>query len=197
MLRKILFLLVFGFAASVVIGQEISYLCTGNTKQLTVACTDDGTGTGPFTYKWTSPTGVVTNSNVVSVSGVDVSNGVWTWECGRSGCSNIGTHEIIVEPNPTITIIANNSCVNTTQVISSNGVPSGYTFVWDFGAGAVPATSVTPTTSVLWSSLGSKTITLTVTKNFDGTQCDATCEFVATKVITIGAGSITGSSTCN
>ena len=185
------------FINTVVHSQETSYFCElGSSKTLTASCSG---GTAPYTYTWKSPAGVVTSGATKVINNVS-QEGIWIWECTDAiGCTNMGSHEIIYEPNPEvdITIVAVNTCNNTSQIVSATGVPSGYIYSWNFGSGATPATSTTPTTSVLWSTAGSKTITLTISKAFDGTACDVTCVWGKTKVVTIGSGSLTGLSSCS
>ena len=137
------------------IGQQTSYFCTGGaSKTLTASCS---AGTAPYTYTWKSPAGVITNTASIVINNANQA-GVWTWECtDATGCKNMGSHEIIFEPNPGIDIVINavNSCQNVAQVVSATGVPAGYIYTWNFGVGAVPGTSTTPSTSVLWNSSGS------------------------------------------
>lgn len=173
--------------------QETSYICADSTKTLTA--TGSG-GTAPYTYSWTKPGGgTVSNQSVTADT-----SGTYIWTATDSnGCSATGTHTVnfIADPMSGVTINATNACIGTAQVITATGVPSGFTYSWDFGVDASPATSTTPSTSVAYSSSGSKTITLTLTKASSGTAngCDASCSWSKTKTITIG--SISGSSSCN
>ncbi len=195
-MRNIIIFVLLTASVTLTKAQQISYFCQGGAaKNLQIAaCTG---GTAPYTYKWTSPTAVVTNSNSITINNISQA-GVWTWECrDAGGCTAIGSHEVIFEPTPVFNINAINICLNASLIVTAVGVPSGYTYSWNFGSGAVPATSITPSTSVLWNTIGSKTITLTIEKIFDGTACDATCSWVQTTTITVGSGNITGTSSCN
>lgn len=173
--------------------QETSYLCAGGaTKTLTASVSG---GTAPITYSWMGPGGTTTTaSRTVTTAGT------YTWTAtDANGCSASGSHVVVIEADPTasITINAIASCLNTSQTVSATGVPSGYGLSWDFGVGASPPTANGSSPSVTYTTTGSKTITLTIQKAFNGTTngCSATCSWVKTKVITIG--NLTGSSTCN
>lgn len=158
--------------------------CGGTNKTLTVTA---NTGTAPFVYTWTKPNAAVVNGNSV----VADQSGTYVWRVtDANNCTGSGTQTVEIEPAPTISISAVNSCVNTPQIVSATGVPPGYTYTW-FLSGGTPATATTPTVSVLWSTGGFKSITLAINK----TVGNQNCAFQSSTVISINA--ITGSVTCN
>jgi len=187
---KKLFFLSFLLMSFVAMAQETSYTCEGT--DITLTCTATG-GTAP-TISWESPSGSTVNNASVTTSEA----GTWTWTIEEGGCSVSGTHILIVEADPTasITINAVDNCVNTTQTISATGVPSGYSYSWNFGTGSTPGTSTNASEDVSYSSAGTKTITLTIEKSFTGSTngCSPTCSWVITKNITITE--LSGSSSC-
>ncbi len=63
--------------------------------------------------------------------------------------------------------------INTSTTFdASSAAPSGSTYVWDFGINASPATSTSASGNVLWTSGGSKDISVTIT---DPNGCVSTC----------------------
>jgi len=188
---KHLFFILFIFFGLTVQAQETSFICAGATKILTANATG---GTAPITYTWTSPSAVVTTGATVTAN----ATGTYTWTATDvNGCTAAGTHDITIEANPTVTLNAVGSCVGSAQTISATGVPAGYTYAWNFGSGATPATATSPTASVSYSTSGTKTITLDITRIQTGSAngCSATC--VWTKTTTVVIGTLTGGSSCN
>lgn len=180
-----LFLPLFGIA------QQTSYVCQGNLpKNFSIDCAGEG-----WVFEWTSPSAVVTSGQSVDAD----AEGVWTWKCTSESCVNTGTHELIVEEDPTesIVIVANNTCSGSSQSISATGVPEGYTYIWNFGSGSVPSTSITSSTNVVYNTSGTKTITLSIIKNMEAEEygCSDICSWLITDTIEII--SLPGFSTCN
>lgn len=179
-------LLMISFVCS---GQITSYTCGTPNKLLSISCP---LCPGTAIYQWTSPSNVTTSG--VSVTATQA--GVWTWQVSIPGCSPAtGTHTIISETQPTFSINATNTCLNSSQTVTASGVPAGYTYSWNFGVDASPATSTASSESVSWSSAGTKTITLTITKVLPSGACTGTCVWTATT--TIDVISISATSTCN
>jgi hypothetical protein len=193
-MKHLIFSILFLFALSMQ-AQTTSYICQGSTKTLTAA---GSTGTAPYTYVWTKP-----NASTVSTAAVtaDIAGTYSYVVTDATGCTASGQHIIVIEANPTVTVNAANSCINTSQSITATGVPAGYTYAWTFGAGSTPGTSTTASTSVAYSTAGAKTVQVILSKTIAGTNvgtdvaCGATCAWTKTANITIG--SITGTSTCN
>lgn len=192
---RLIFFLILTFVLSFDIkSQTLETVCAGDSATFTIVCSG---GVAPYTVKWTKPNGdtVTTAQLVTSIAGV------YTWQCkDATTCSpKSGTHTLSVEPNPTdsLVIVAENKCINTPQTISVSGVPAGYTYSWNFGSGAVPATSTAQSANVTYSTSGTKIITITISKLFTGvgTNCNNTCKWTKTKNIIIGG--LNGSINCN
>lgn len=197
-MKHIFLFIILAFSLSLS-AQETSYICGSGTKTLTFNPDAGVTCPSGFVVTWTSPSNVTTTGVSVTANAA----GVWTYSAScpdyPSCPAATGTHTIVIEPDPTasITLNATNSCVGANQTISATGVPSGYTYAWDFGSGANPATSTSSSASVSYSTTGTKTITLVISKTFTGSTngCSATCTWTKTTTITIG--NLTGSSSCS
>jgi hypothetical protein len=191
---RILIFIIALFTSICVSSQTSETICKGQTTSFTIQCSG---GVEPYEVKWKKPNG----DSIMTATMTDTLPGVYTWECkDASTCTpRSGTHTVNLEPNPTdsLVILATNKCINTSQTISVTGVPAGYTFSWNFGSGAVPATATTASANVTYGTTGTKTITITITKNFTGvgSGCNNTCTWTQTKSIIIGG--INGSVNCN
>ena len=189
---KLVFILM--FFSICLIGQQKSHVCAGGIyPTLDVTCDE---GIPPYTVEWTSPSGVVSTGLSKQLNQA----GIWTFKCMDSGTttcpSSGGTHTVILEEEPIVTINAVNACAGTPQSISASGVTAGYTYSWNFGSGSVPSTSSTAFTNVLWNTTGTKTITLTITKTFGlDVICSDPCVYEFTEEITVN-GEITGTISC-
>lgn len=170
-------------------------ICQGESYP-SITVTPSG-GTAPYVVTFTSPSGATSTGTTVVTNAA----GVWQWVAvDATGCSSLGAaHTLSIEPDPTssIAIVAENKCVGVGQTISATGVPAGYTYSWNFGVQALPTSSTTAATNVIYSTGGTKTITLTVSKYFAGvgTGCSHTCTWVKTRTIVIGT--LTGTVTCS
>lgn len=191
---KHLFLIIF-FLPICLFGQTSSTQCAGDSNP-TVTVIPSG-GTAPYVVTWTSPSASTSTGTTVTLTEA----GIWQWvvEDATSCPTEGGTHIFTIEPSPLsgITINAVNKCSAASQTISATGVPAGYTYAWNFGSGASPATSATASVNVTYSTGGTKTITLSITKSFPGigAGCSESCIWTKTKTITIGT--LTGVVNCN
>lgn len=168
------------FVPCLAIGQGISYICGDSTATLTINTIDSSHTTY---YTWTSPLGVSHEGRTI-----EATEGIWSYYVIDSvGCVRAGNHTVVIVPEPIAVILGDTSCVNIEQVISAEGVPEGYTYEWDFGDDSVPSSSTSPAQSVSYTTIGTKTITLTITREFIGFSggCSGTCtwEFGADFVI--------------
>lgn len=167
---KVLTIILLFVLMSNIQAQEVSYICGTDTKTLSLTATDS---TGVVFYTWTSQDNVASSGRTVEATA-----GVWSWfAIDINGCSKTGNHTVIVNEEPTMSILADTSCIDSVQLISAIGVPEGYTYSWDFGEDAYPATSDLMSDNVSYSTGGTKTILLTVSRTFTGTAngCSDTC----------------------
>lgn len=165
--------------------QGISYVCAGGDPALVEVSLESGfEGTPPYTYNWSGPGGFTSTSASVSLSTPGVYQMTIT---DANNCPAFANHTVIQEAAPTLAITANNTCVGSAQTVSVTGVPSGYGYSWTFGSGSDPSSSTSAFESVLWTTTGTKTIDLTISKAFTGSGggCSATCSWDVSKTITV------------
>jgi hypothetical protein len=192
--------------------------CTYTTTQFTAA--DAGTNA---TYTWNFGTGAspatATGLGPHNVSYSSSGSKTVTLTVGltSTSCSSVDTKTLTVggPSNPTITS-ASTVFQGTTLSVTGSATGTGLTFSWNFGTGATPATTTgAGPHNVVYSSTGTKTITLTVSTtdgctstitkeisvcdgySIDGptTSCPgSTVQFTATKVGT--GGSSCGDTIC-
>lgn len=188
-MRLLIFLLIIPFIGQ---AQKTSYYCGSVDETFTVSCSVCPPGT--VVYEWTSPSMVTTTGATVNVNEA----GVWSWSISGGGCNPLtGTHTVVVEPEPTVTINADDICINSVQSITATGVPGGYTYAWTFGSGSTPSSSTTASTDVEWSTTGTKTIGLTITKSLPTVgvgECTDVC--IWNFSIDIDVTEILGTSSC-
>ncbi|MFO7789862.1 MAG: PKD domain-containing protein [Bacteroidales bacterium] len=141
-------------------GEQVQFLSTGYTEDSTIHVWDFGTDATPAVDTAISPVPVT-----YSTSGLK--NVELTVLDTTTGCISFKTIGIQIYENPTASIDASsfNVCANETIDFSNTG-SSGtqWTYQWDFGSGAVPATSNAENPQdVYYTSSGSKTVTLSIT----------------------------------
>ncbi len=159
-----------------------SLVCAGQPASFTY--TGGAAGTGAWTFGSGTPN---------SVAGLGTQTSTWatpgTYPVTLNVTPSNGaclpaslTQNVIVSAPPTSTFTLPASlCLNANGTLTYSGsAPAGSTYLWDFGAGASPATASTagPQT-VSWSTAGSKTVTLTV--------ISGTCSSTSTNTITVNA----------
>src|SRR5688500_1643645 len=143
-----------------------------------------GTGIGPHTVSYVSnPTNSTIGAHVILT-------------LSKAGCPSVSDSVAVtvVNPNPSAAITSSTSPLcyfaPRTFVPTAAFVP-GYTYTWNFGAGAIPATATGYGPHVVeYSTTGSKTVTLTVQSNAPGSNCTS----VGTRNFNVVAcfGNITG-----
>ncbi len=178
-----------GSCMNVITGGEIccdQQICgAGANPEPIVSITPASGGSGAMEYLWmmstTGTTFSITNpdwipiidSNSESYDPMAVYQTTYYIRCARrQGCntftgeSNIVKVEVLELPNAEIASIPDNVCQDEPISISAAFAGSGATYIWDLGATASPATYTgLNVPAVSWSSLGIKTITLTVEKD--------------------------------
>jgi hypothetical protein len=190
---RLIFSILFLFNMFIANTQSISYICGSGNKTLSVVASDS---LSTVYYTWTSPSGTSVSGNYVNTNEA----GIWSWFAIDSfGCTRSGNHTLVIEPEPSATILADTVCVNESQIISVEGVSSGYCYDWDFGEDATPTTSNLAVNSVSYSSEGTKTVTLTITREFIGFSggCSGTCTWDFDLDIEITECDVTLIATCN
>ncbi|MBI5540056.1 MAG: PKD domain-containing protein, partial [Bacteroidia bacterium] len=146
-------------------GLAVDFTNTGTTSGVNYSW-DFGTGSTPATSTTQNPNGVIYSTSGIKTVTLTVTN-------STTGCAVTSTNTINIYQTPTSNFSSNapvceNTAVNFTNN-SSTGI--GVSYSWDFGIGATPATATSQNpTNILYSLSGNKTVTLTVTNEF---QCSA------------------------
>lgn len=148
---------------------------------------------GPFspgtTFLWNFGTGVVSSgagAGPYQVTWASAATETISLTVTSGSCSSSASQNIIIRTGPTASFSAPSPvCEGQSSIITytGNGI-AGDTYAWDFGVGASPATAtgIGPH-SVLWSSSGSKTISL----NMSSGSCAAA---PVSQVITVSPGPV-------
>ncbi len=154
-------------------GLPVDFTNTGTSSGVTYSW-NFGSGATPATSTSQNPTGVIYSTSGIKIVTLTTTN-------STTGCSVTSTNTINIYQTPTASFSSNspiceNSAVNFTNT-STTGI--GIVYNWDFGAGAIPATSSSQNPSgILYGSSGNKTVTLTVTNEYQ-------CSSVSSSIISI------------
>lgn len=164
----------FGCSATAIQTITINQTPVASFSSTTPACTGDSvdflnTGTTGAAYLWNfgsgaTPVASTTSSpqNVVySTAGIKTVTLITT----LGSCTDTSIQIINISQSPAPAFASNApQCVNTAINFTYTGTSSaGWTYAWDFGTDAIPATSFAQNPpSVMYSTSGTKTITLTV-----------------------------------
>lgn len=160
-------------------------VCTGNTAAISFS----GTAPAGSTYAWNFGAGAspATASTVgphnVSWSGTGTKTVTLTVTSGSCTSTTSNTISVNAAPTSTFTLSPTTICAGGSTVATFTGTAAaGSTYIWNFGAGASPASSLTagPHT-VTYASVGSKTISLTV--NSGGCASAATTQTVTVNAV--------------
>lgn len=158
-------------------GSNVDFINTGTSAGVSWLW-NFGTGAAPATSSAQNPLGVVYStpgSKVVTLSTTNLT----------TGCSNTATQTININQTPAPDFTNTSpQCVGATVNYNyiGNNAP-GWTFLWDFGVGAMPATSTSSNPAgVLYSSSGSKAVQLTVTNGACSQSVVYTVTILATPV---------------
>ncbi|MFW5805048.1 MAG: PKD domain-containing protein, partial [Bacteroidales bacterium] len=140
-------------------GEEVQFLSTGYTGPNTIHAWDFGTDATPAVDTAISPVPVVYSMDGLKNVELTVYDTV-------TGCISYKTIGIQIYQNPIASFNASsvNVCANEAIDFNNNGSSgSEWTYQWDFGSGAVPATSNAENPQgIYYTSDGTKTVTLTV-----------------------------------
>ncbi len=143
-------------------------------------------GSANFTWNWnfgagaTPATFVGQTPPTVTYSTVGTKNITLVYTSNNGGCSDSRTRQVDIIPQPTASFTSNSpQCVGSQVNFTYTGSAT-LTYTWDFGIGATPqASAVQNPQGIVYSSAGSKTITLTID--------NGTCSRTITQSITINA----------
>ncbi|MGC9331738.1 MAG: PKD domain-containing protein, partial [Bacteroidales bacterium] len=141
-------------------GEQVQFLSTGYTGPNTIHAWDFGADATPALDTAISPVPVTYSTSGLKNVELTVFDTI-------TGCISYKTKGIQIYENPTASFNASavNVCANETIDFTNTG-SSGveWTYQWDFGVGAVPATSNAENPQdVYYTSSGSKTVTLSIT----------------------------------
>ena len=163
-------------------------LCEGQTLNLTV-----GSPVVGATYSWTGPLGYVASDMNPIISNVNMGNaGIYTLVITVGGVSSPPvTTNVVINPNPVVTVDNPTICSGTSATINSNGAT---TYSWSNGLGSNPMTVaplITTSYTVTGTSLGCvgtaiSTVTVNQTPIVSATNTSI-CSGVQTQVLATGA----------
>mgnify|MGYP002335974278 CR=1 FL=1 len=175
--------------ATLTVGNSTMAECSDvDTRTLTItdapSATISGVTTGTINTNYTFTTPTVTGasyswnipSDGIIVSGAGTASIIVKWPTNgsktfsvtvsKNGCTSTDNHCIVIESCPVAVINSvSDICKTTPQTFSTVSQGSGVSYAWNFGSGASPATASTiGPHSVNYSTTGSKTATITVSK---------------------------------
>jgi len=134
-----------------------------------------GAGATPATSSAQNPFGVIYSTSGAKTVTLTTTN-------PNTGCFASSTQVITINAAPVASFTSNAPvCTGANVNFTNTGTSgAGITYAWNFGAGAVPATSVLQNPAgVVYSTSGIKTVTLTTTNSVTG------CSSIATQTILI------------
>ncbi|MBI4649505.1 MAG: PKD domain-containing protein, partial [Bacteroidia bacterium] len=157
-------------------GAILSVSITNATAACT-ACSGDATasasgGISPYTYLW--------SDGQTTATATDLCEGI-TYTItvtDATACTADTSLTMSGIPDVSFTSSAPGCVGQGVNFYSVNNYPPGYSYLWNFGSGATPATSTLQNpTNIVYSTSGAKTVTLTITSG--------SCSGTKTNVITI------------
>ncbi len=133
-------------------------------------CAGEGTtltASGASIYSWIPAGGLNTSTGASAIATPAVTT-TYTVTGTSEGCSGTATVTVAVTPVPVAAFSPQaGQCITANSFgfqASGSFLPSA-TFAWDFGTNANPATSTSKNQNVVFSSVGSHTVSLTITQN--------------------------------
>ena len=144
-------------------GNAVSFTNTGTTGAGVTYVWDFGSGATPATSTSQNPTGIMFSTSGTKTVTLNVTN--------QFGCVTSATQTITINPTPVASFSSTAPACTADSVSFLNTGTTSATYAWNFGSGATPATSATfSQNNVVYSSSGTKTVTLTTTLG----SCSAT-----------------------
>jgi len=161
----------FTSTAPVCTGYAVNFTNTGSTGAGTTYLWDFGAGAFPATSTAENPSGIYYFTSGSKTITHAVTN--------NFGCVTTTTVSITINQSPVASFTSTApSCTGALVDFQNTGTSSGATYAWNFGSGAVPATSTTQNpTGVVYSTSGIKTVQLVTTLG--------TCTDTSTQTINI------------
>ncbi|MCX6199146.1 MAG: PKD domain-containing protein [Bacteroidetes bacterium] len=132
-----------------------------------------GSGASPVTSTDENPTGIVYSTSGIKTVTLITTN-------STTGCSSTVTNTLNIHQSPTATFTSTApQCANSgVDFVNTGSTGSNWSYNWNFGLGANPATSVAENpTGITYSSSGTKTVSFTIS--------DQNCTQTSTQTITI------------
>jgi gliding motility-associated-like protein len=152
-------------------GLDVDFTNTGSTGGTWTYAWNFGSGATPATSAAENPSGIVYNTAGTKVIELIVTNG---------SCADTIVQTITIHQTPDVGFsFTNNVCGGTNVDFTNTGsTGSSWTYSWDFGSGALPATSNNENpVGINYSTHGTKTITQTISSGY--------CANTTTQVLTI------------
>lgn len=156
-------------------GSAVNFNNTGTIVGVTYAW-NFGVGAVPAISTVQNPAGVIYGSPGIKTVALTTTD-------ATTGCNVTTTENIVINPTPVANFTSSApKCAGSAVNFTNTGTAVGVTYSWSFGAGATPATSTAQSpTGIIYSTSGSKTVTLTTTNPVTG------CYATVTKTITINS----------
>jgi gliding motility-associated-like protein len=182
-------------------------ICLGDTTTATYT----GIGaTSATTFDWNFVGGMPATANTIGPHDVTwATSGTKTvsLEVNQAGCpTEILTQNVVVNPNPGVTISANPSsiCIGTTTTLTANTTVAGTTYNWSTGSTTNPL-SVSPTVTTTYTvtgtgatgCTGTASVTVIVNPNLNPTITAAPSSVCEGNGTTLTAGNVPAGSTYN
>ncbi|MBI4931802.1 MAG: VCBS repeat-containing protein [Bacteroidetes bacterium] len=173
--------------ATVIITQP-GFLSVSNSGNVTI-CSSQGAsisgtaggGVSPYNYNWSPSAGIgCTTCNSTGASPTITTTYTLT-ATDANGCTAMALVMITVNPTPSVSFSSTTpGCTGAPVDFTNTGTSSGVSWSWAFGSGSVPATATVQNPSgVLYTTSGTKSVTLTTTNSTTG------CTSAATQTIVI------------
>jgi gliding motility-associated-like protein len=151
---------------------DFDFTNTGSTASNWTYTWDFGNAANPQSSVAENPSGITYSTSGTKNISLTISD---------ANCSNVTTQNIDVYDTPTADFTSTApECTGLGIDFTNTGSSTGMSFAWDFGLDATPATSTSENpTDIVFSTAGTKTISLTVTNTVTG------CVDMTQKTITI------------
>ena len=171
---------------SIIINQNPQASFVSNAPQCSaqgINFTNTGSTGGIWSYSWNFGQGaspsvsVAENPNAIIYS--YGGNKTVTLTVSGGGCTQTVSEIVPVDSTPVAAFTSTaTQCTGDTINFTNTGSNAGVTYSWNFGAGAVPSSSnIASPTGIIYSTPGTKLVTLTVTNILTGCQATTTTTF--------------------